>query len=129
MNLNNLVEQSAIGVMPAYPKIKIINDVHSGLRINTCRESMNSLLYGLLQSSANHAASQYIRVVAKAFHNIILLQIKYQDLRHEAAIKKEFEAISRQAERLGGCIYISNSTSNETTLSLTFPGSRPAGVS
>ena len=119
MNLHQLVDRSAQSIS-TYKVNRIINDINPRLEVDAETEMLMEVVLCLLDSATGHAGSTYVRVAAKTFHNIVLMQIKYSDPRYENEIEKALEGIKELAQSLGGCLYVTRGGKKETTISLTF---------
>jgi signal transduction histidine kinase len=81
---------------------------------------LEQVLYNLLNNAIGYAQGKNIRISAKTFHNVILVHTRYNCLRQECDIEKSFEEIKNVLEPFGGCVYINDSKTDETTVSVTF---------
>ena len=79
-----------------------------------------TVLSSLLGTTITHTQNNCIRVSAKFFGNIILMHVKDNDNHHDRAITDCLYQVEIIAEKLGGCITISNNKVNGTTVVFSF---------
>jgi hypothetical protein len=119
-NLSHLVDQLTGNISSSFKKQHIINEIKPCVETDTCKAVLKQVLGSLLDHAAGYSKGKNIRVSAKIFHDIVLLQLKYHDSRKKHDIEKNFEEIKHLLKHLGGCIYINDSKIDETTISITF---------
>jgi hypothetical protein len=118
MNLCRLIDQLAND--KTFAKIQVTNDINPSVQADTCERTLKQVLYNLLDHAVGYTNNKNIRISAKTFHHIILVQIKYLDPRQGFDIKTNLAEIKNPVEHLGGCLYINDSKIDETTISVTF---------
>lgn len=121
MNLCQLVDQTAVGTPSiADKKNRIVNEINPYLSVCAESKMLGLVIQNLLDEAIHYSMSKSVRIRAKSFHNVILVQIKYKDLRSEAVIENSLDKVKMQAEKLGGCLYVKCSKINGTTIAFTF---------
>ncbi len=121
MNLHLLIDRLTVSIFSyANKEIKIVNNINPFLQAEAREEILNNLLSNLLGQATFHAKSKHIRISSRAFHNVILMNIKYKDPRPVYDLEKDLSEVKNQAEMLGGCLYFAKNKINGTNISLTF---------
>ena len=128
VNLCSLVDQLVCNISPSSQQKQIINDIDPSVHADTCSGIIRQVLHKLLDHASDYAESRNIRISAKTFHNVILVQVKYNDSRERHEIERGLEKIKGLLGRLGGCMYINDYKTNEPTISITFLNRRLSRV-
>ncbi|MGH2553266.1 MAG: hypothetical protein ACRDEB_06090, partial [Chitinophagaceae bacterium] len=113
-----LVDRLLIKLLPQTVQHRsfIVNDVEPGTLLNTDENMLTSVLSNLLNTTISHTQSNCIHVSAKFFGNIALIHLRDNDGGHDQAISDSLYQVEPLAEKLGGCITISNNKANGTTV-------------
>ena len=119
-SLNLLVNQSMVSMSPVLKKKQVLNQVDPALQTATCAGTLNQVLCNLLNHAAGFSSTADIRISAKSFHNVVIMQIRYQGGQSEVDNDKHFALVKTLLLNMGGCIYVNNSKQHETTISITF---------
>ena len=116
--LHQLIDQLVYSLLPQTTQQKslIVNDVQQGLLVNTDKNILTTVLSNLLDTTIMHTQNNCIRISAKFFGNITLIHVKDNDNLHDRAIIDSMYQVESMAEKLGGCITISNNRVNGTTV-------------
>ncbi len=116
--LHHLVDELLISLLPQTIRRKsfIVNDVKQEMLLSTDENILATVLSNLLDTTISHTQNNCIRVSAKFFGNITLIHVKDNDNRHDGAITNCMYQVEQLAEKLGGCITISNNKVNGTTV-------------
>jgi hypothetical protein len=120
--LHQIVDQLVLGLLPrtARQKSLIINDIKEQMFVSTDNNMVASVLGCLLNTTVDNTQNNCIRISAKLFGNITLVHVKNNDISHQAAITKSLSQIQPLAQKLGGCISITNNKVRGTTVAFTF---------
>ena len=105
----------------------IINDLKQEMLVTTDENILTTVLSSLLDTTISNTQNNCIRVSAKFFGNIILIYIKDNDDGHDTAIFECLHQVERVAEKLGGCVTLTNNKVKGTTVAFSFyNGQNPA---
>ncbi len=120
--LHNLVDQLVWSLLPraARQGSLIVNDVQQEMLVNTDRNMLASVLGSLLYNTVAHAENNCIHVSAKSFGRVTLVHVRNNCIRHDHAIASSLHQVQPLAEKLGGCVSISNNKMKGTTVAFTF---------
>lgn len=99
----------------------LINDVPQFLTVAENKNSVVTVLSNLFTAVAAHASGTCIRVSAKAFGNVIWLQLKDQKLINTNFLTQCIQDIQPVAENIGGYVGITRHRDAETTIVFSFP--------
>ncbi|MES1223073.1 MAG: hypothetical protein ABUT20_46700 [Bacteroidota bacterium] len=122
LSLHNLTDKLIISLLPKSTKQKniIINDISEELTANADEQLLAAVMGCLLQTAVAHASSSCIRVSAKAFGYITLVHIRSNEVYNEEISDDYMRRLQPLAEKLGGCITVTNSNLRGTTMAFTF---------
>jgi signal transduction histidine kinase len=122
MTLSQLIDQLMISLSPQAIEKKslIVNDVEHDMFIHTDKNILSSILSDLLTITIKHTENNCIHVSAKFYGNIILTHVKTNDKSKDSAFAQSLRQIQPLAEKLGGCIIVTNNKIKGTTLAFTF---------
>jgi hypothetical protein len=98
---------------------QIINHVNSRIETFNSEETLKKIAGDLLTKIAAFSKSKDIRIIAKPFHNVILVQVQYSDHRLISEIDTCYKEIQIHIKDMGGCLYITKRDNNLTTISIT----------
>lgn len=120
--LHQLVNQVSQSLMPRMvgQRNLMINDLHKEMWVTTDENILVSVLRTLLDATVTHSQSNCIRVSAKIYGNIILVQIKSDNTNLDGSIADSLYRIDLLAEQLGGCVTVSNNYVKGTTVAFSF---------
>jgi hypothetical protein len=120
MNLCQLVTQLADNMETGFGEKQVINEIHPCVEADTCQGLLKQTLCSLLKKVTDHNSGKAVKISAKTFHNLVVLQVKYNDPSEQGDLERKYEEIEKLAGFLGGSIYINNTKIDETTVSITF---------
>lgn len=120
--LRQLVDQLSLCLLPQVvrQKILIVNDIQQELFVNTDKNILASVISSLLNITILHSQNSCIRVSAKYFGNITLVHVTNNDRSLEGVIAHSLKQIQPLAEKLGGCVEVTNNKTKGTTVAFTF---------
>jgi hypothetical protein len=98
---------------------QIINHINPRIESYNSKEALKKVVGDLLTKIAAFSKSKDIRVTAKPFRNVILVQVIYSDQRMISEIDACFKEIHTHIKNMGGCLYITKRNNNLTTISIT----------
>jgi hypothetical protein len=122
IDLHKLADDLIISLLANTTKQRsfIVNDIHRELRVSADRGILSSVLSTLLYDTVAHTSDNCIHISAKAFGYITLIHIRNNNGDYDKAISVSLNQVQSLAEKLGGCIGITNNRLNGTTVALTF---------
>jgi hypothetical protein len=120
--LHHLVDKLVISLLPGATVSGsfIINDICRQLRVNTDPQVLASVLGSVLYHSILFSGDDCLRISAKSFGLVTLVHIRNSHSENEKLIAESLSQIRPLAEKLGGCIQISNNRTKGTTIVFTF---------
>jgi hypothetical protein len=98
----------------------IVNNVHKEIYVDVDNLLLASVLGNLLYSIVAHTSDSSIEVSAKAYSNLTLIHIRKRDILFEEDIIKSIQPMHSLAQKLGGCITVTNNKIKGTTMAFTF---------
>ncbi|WP_276503188.1 hypothetical protein [Terrimonas pollutisoli] len=104
----------------AHRKICLVNEIPGQLQLKTDLHMMTSILNGLLASLVSHARDTCIRLSAKRYGNVILLQARNTGNLNAMAVESHLQVLQPLAEKLKGSIAITSQRKNTTTITFGF---------
>ena len=118
MNLREIVNLSTSSVAATLPQFR--NEVEPFPESINCTENLRAVIHQLVSYAASVCGNKPLRILAKKFSSIILLQVKVNDSNHRSNLEDGISKIRPLAEALGGCLYVTHSCLYESTISFTF---------
>src|SRR5664279_2210757 len=108
--LHHLVNQLVISLLPKASMLRsfIVNDVCRQIRVNTDQNILASVLGSVLYHSLLFSGDDCIHISAKSFGMVTLVHVRNSNWENEKLISERLSQIRPLAEKLGGCIHISN---------------------
>ena len=104
----------------------IVNDVPEDLQVNTTDENMLATVFGsLLHTVINNTENCCIRISAKSYGKVVLLNIKESYQIKSSAFHGNLRQVKQLAEKIGGTISISSDRSQETNIVFSFLNNLP----
>src|SRR5579871_2456614 len=121
-SLHKLADKLIVSLLPKTTSQKsiIVNDIGEELFTNTDQQLLASVLSSLLDTAIQYAPASCIRVSAKAFGYITLVHVRTNEPHMEEIFAAPLDEFQKIAEKLGGCITISNNNLRGTTMAFTF---------
>lgn len=122
IGLHKCVNQVITDFLPcaAAHSNKIINDVSPKMLVSTDKQTLTTVIARLLDTVLHNSQNNNIHVSAKLIGNITLIHIRSSNATYSDSIVSSMENTELQAEKIGGCLTISNSKLHDLTLSFTF---------
>ena len=123
MNLYEVVNEFAERIyqqkLTGDKPIQINNEIKPALGITSGQHILHQLLTDLV-GMAEPGVDNYIHVSAKLFNQLVLVQLKTNIQFDSLATEQSLRSLNEMAEKLGGCLYISNDRRDEQTISCTY---------
>ncbi|MBS1917501.1 MAG: HAMP domain-containing histidine kinase [Bacteroidetes bacterium] len=121
-SLHKLADKLIVSLLPktTLQKSIIINDIGDDLYTNADQQLLASVVSSLLDNAIQYVPSSCIRVSAKAFGYITLVHVRTSGPHLEELFAASLSSFQPIAEKLGGCITISNNNLRGTTMAFTF---------
>ena len=98
-----------------------VNDIPVKLSLRTNQEMLASVLSGLLSAVVTHSKESCIRLSAKIYGNIVLMQVKDSASSNIRAVKNEVRKLQPIAEKMLGSVSVTSQRKNLTTITFGFP--------
>ena len=98
----------------------VINDVPQELELMTDRNTVTEVLGHVFSTVAAHASSSCIRITAKAYSDVILVQVRDQHT-HGSTLAYNLQEMQPMAEKIGGFLGVTSQWKNETVIVFSFP--------
>ena len=97
-----------------------VNDIPVHILISADRNIVSSVVANLLRIVSRNADSSCIRVSAKAYHNVVLMQVRDSNTRNNYAISASLSQVEPLIGKIGGFIDINNHRQRSTTIDFSF---------
>lgn len=98
-----------------------VNDIPNNLQLSTDPQRIASVLSGFLCAVVSYTKDSCIRLSAKIYDNIILVQIKDSGSFNTTALESKVQKLQPLAERLKGYVGVTSRRNSMTTLTFGFP--------
>jgi hypothetical protein len=98
----------------------IINDLPGELLVSTHKEILAEIIKYLVNTVVINSKNNIIHISAKLVGNITLMHIRNSHAEYSNDIAERLQGIESMAERLGGCVTISNNRMYGLNLVFTF---------
>ncbi len=98
-----------------------INEIPQDLLLDANPQMFASVLSGLLSTVVSFAKDSCIRLTAKTYGNVILVQVKDSNTFYKYSIDKEIEKLQPLAEKMKGSISVTSQRKKLTTITFGFP--------
>lgn len=98
-----------------------INEIPQDLLLDANPQMFASVLSGLLSTVVSFAKDSCIRLTAKTYGNVILLQVKDSNTFYKYSIDKEIKKLQPLAEKMKGSISVTSQRKKLTTITFGFP--------
>lgn len=123
LTLRALVNELISGLVTVTGRNKsfIINEVPYELNLATNTELVSTVLHHLFTTVALHSSESCIRICAKTYSNVILVQVRDQNSPNSYTIAQGLQATQPIAEKIGGFLGITSQRKNETVIVFSFP--------
>lgn len=80
-----------------------------------------SVLSGLLSAVVTHSKNSCIRLSAKIYGNVVLVQVKDSTASNTGAVENEVRQLQPIAEKMLGSVIVNSYRKNMTTITFAFP--------
>lgn len=97
-----------------------VNDIPARLPLATNQQMLASVLSGLLSAIVTHAKDSCIRLSAKIYGNVILMQVKDSASSNTYALENEVRKLQPIAEKISGSVSVTSQRKNLTTITFGF---------
>lgn len=98
-----------------------MNDIPDHMPVEHNREWVSSIISGLLSAVVTHARDTCIRLTARKYGHVIVLEIQESGCISTYAMACGLQDVQSLAEKIGGCLTISINREKTTTISFSFP--------
>lgn len=98
-----------------------INDIPDQLHVATDQHMLTSVLSGLLSAVVSYTRNSDIRVSARIYGNVILVQLKESTSFNANAVESEVRKLQPLAEKMRGSVCVTSQRKNITTITFGFP--------
>ena len=103
----------------------IVNDVPADMQVTTDENMLATVLGSLLNTIITHSKNCCIRVSAKLFGKVALIQLKETHSFNDESFNGNIRQLQNLAEKIGGTISICRDRSKETTVVFSFANDIP----
>lgn len=120
--LHGIVDRITIGTLPAATRKNsfIINDIPTDMQVNADEHMLAAVFGSLLNTVINHSCNCCIRISAKLYGQIVLVNLKESNAVNGQAFAGSLRQIQQLAERIGGTVSINSDRTRETTILFSF---------
>jgi hypothetical protein len=118
-----MVSRVSAGSLPSATRKNsfIINDVPADLQANTDENMLATVFGSLLNTVITYTENCCIRISAKLFGRVVLLQLKETSrLNNSRAFAGNLRQVQQLAEKIGGTVSISNNYTEASTIVFSF---------
>lgn len=98
-----------------------MNDIPEEMAVEHNREWVSSIISGLLSAVVQHAKDTCIRLTARKYGHVMVLEIKESGCISSYAMACNLQDVQNLAEKIGGCLTISINKEKSTTIAFSFP--------
>ena len=121
--LNQLVSRIADNFLPVAVRNNsfFVNEVPSTLTVDHNQSWVSSVVANLFASVVNNAWDTCIRVSAKAYGYVIVMEIQESGAVSSYAMACDLQQVQALAEKIGGTLNISLNNHSTTTIAFSFP--------
>ena len=122
IDLNNLVNKLTSSILPMAVDKKsfFINDIRGKMMVCADEDILASVLSILLNTAVSETENNCIRISTKMFGNIVLLYICDNCNKGNNGIANNLFKVETMAEKLGGCLTITNNRIKGNTIAFSF---------
>jgi len=97
-----------------------VNDIPEDILIRADKNIVSSVVANLLRIVSRNADNSCIRVSAKAYHNVVLMQVRDSNTSNNYAISASLLQVEPMVGKIGGYIDINNQRQKSTTIAFSF---------
>lgn len=98
-----------------------INDVPGDLPVHSDRQTVTSVLTGVLSALVLNSRDSCIRMSAKVYGQVVLLKVKDSNSSDIDGIETEISKFKPLAEKMRGSVHVTNYRKKLTTVTFGFP--------
>lgn len=98
-----------------------MNDIPEHMPVEHNREWISSIISGLLSAVVTHARDTCIRLTARKYGHVIVMEIQESGCISTYAMACGLQDVQSLAEKIGGCLTINVNREKSTTISFSFP--------
>ena len=122
LSLHNLMGSLLPGLQQTAVRHKsfFVNDIPEEILISADKNIVSSIVANLLRIVSRNADNSCIRVSAKTYHNVILMQVTDSNTCNNYAIKASLLHVEPLIGKIGGFIDINNHRQKSTTIHFSF---------
>lgn len=123
MPLQKMVSRLVAGIIPTATRNRsfLINDIPPGLQIIAPTAMVATVLTNLFTVVASNTRDSCIRITAKVYHNVILVQVRNRNSPNSYTLAHSLQPAQPIAEKIGGYLGVTTQLHNETTIVFSFP--------
>ncbi len=121
--LQTLVSHLVAGIVPMAVRGGnfLVNDIPPGLLLHADTTMVREVLNNLFISIIPYVENSCIRISAKVYGNVVLVQLRDHTGINSYFIEQHLTDCQPMAEKIGGYIGITSQRDNETTIVFSFP--------
>jgi signal transduction histidine kinase len=122
LSLKKLVSQILTHFQPAAVRHRsfLLNEIPDNFLVNADENILTSVIGSLFSAVINKSKNACIRVSAKTYNNIVVVNVRDSNNSITIRIPKELEEAQPLAEQLGGCITLNHQWNDVTTVAFSF---------
>jgi hypothetical protein len=121
--LQSLVSHLVAGIVPVAVRGRnfLVNDIPQGLMLQADITTVTAVLKNLFTSFVPYVQNSCIRINAKMYGNVILIQIRDHTGINSYFVEQHLTDCQPMAAAIGGYVGITSHRENETTIVFSFP--------
>jgi signal transduction histidine kinase len=122
LGLHLMVNRISASSLPAATRKHsfIVNEVPADLEVCADEQMLATVFGSLLNTLINYTEHSCIRISAKLYGKVVLMNIKENQQLNRSAFAGSLRQVQQLAEKIGGSISISSDRSKATTVILSF---------
>jgi len=126
ITLQTLVSRLVAGIVPVAVRGNnfLVNDIPAGLQVHADAAMVTTVLDNLFTSIVPYVQNSCIRITAKVYGNVVLVQLRDHTGINSYFIEQHLTASQPMAEKMGGYIGVTSQRDKETTIVFSFPNIR-----
>jgi hypothetical protein len=98
-----------------------MNDIPDAMVVEHNQEWISSIISGLLSAVVLHAKGTCIRMTARKYGHVIVMEIRESGCISTYAMACGLQDVQTLAEKIGGCLTININKEKTTTIAFSFP--------
>ena len=121
--LQSLVSRLVAGIVPmaVHGRNFFVNDIPRDLVVYADTEMVKAVLNNLFTSIVPYVENSCIRITAKVYGNVVLVQLRDHTGINTYFIEQHLTNCQPMAEKMGGYIGVTSQRDKETTIVFSFP--------